>query len=357
MQCGDGGACQPSGYCSFPDTDCDSGQAYGNAAPPSLAGECVPVEQDTDDASSSAAGVSGSDTSVDGGADGSSTTASMDDDEGGGDTLELTSGASTSDGPSTSGGLDGSSTSGDGSGSSSSGGPVTRVTEGLLLLYDFSKGEVDVVEDLSGVDPLMPGTVQPDQGSPSWGPDGLVFSGAGIVVVEGSSSKVLSGLQQTNTMTVEAWLTPSEVTQEGPARIVTLSLDSTERAFTLGHGGSGGPTDDFVGESYVTRLRTTDTGGVNGNPPLVTDPMVELQLTHVVTTHDEDSELAIWVDGVLVASDTRMGTYDDWPTDYVFGVGNEITLGRPYLGTIHLVAVYDRALAPDEIQQNLDAGF
>lgn len=36
------GTCQPSGLCSFPDEDCDSGQRYPEHSGP-MAGECVPV--------------------------------------------------------------------------------------------------------------------------------------------------------------------------------------------------------------------------------------------------------------------------------------------------------------------------
>ncbi len=38
---GDDGLCQPTGYCSFPDGACASGQRYGSAAPGTIAGECV----------------------------------------------------------------------------------------------------------------------------------------------------------------------------------------------------------------------------------------------------------------------------------------------------------------------------
>jgi hypothetical protein len=38
------GMCQPSGYCSFGDPQCDSGQRYGSHAPSSLASQCVPPE-------------------------------------------------------------------------------------------------------------------------------------------------------------------------------------------------------------------------------------------------------------------------------------------------------------------------
>lgn len=44
--CGRDGQCEPSGYCSFPDTACPSGQRYGDLAGAGLAGECVnPIAQ------------------------------------------------------------------------------------------------------------------------------------------------------------------------------------------------------------------------------------------------------------------------------------------------------------------------
>jgi cysteine-rich repeat protein len=47
-----GGRCEADGWCSFPDTRCDSGQRYGEHAGGGLAGECVPVG-DTDIGSTS----------------------------------------------------------------------------------------------------------------------------------------------------------------------------------------------------------------------------------------------------------------------------------------------------------------
>jgi Concanavalin A-like lectin/glucanases superfamily/Domain of unknown function (DUF2341) len=54
------GVCQPAGACSFPDDACPSGQRYGAASEPPLAGECVPTDQGTtfgpDDPSTSTVG-------------------------------------------------------------------------------------------------------------------------------------------------------------------------------------------------------------------------------------------------------------------------------------------------------------
>jgi subtilisin-like proprotein convertase family protein len=41
------GTCEATGYCSFPDDDCESGWSYGEHAGAGLEGECVPVEGDS----------------------------------------------------------------------------------------------------------------------------------------------------------------------------------------------------------------------------------------------------------------------------------------------------------------------
>lgn len=63
------GICQPSGYCSFSDDDCESGQRYGDHAPAELADQCVPsggtteavdattVDHSTSDAPTSTTGI------------------------------------------------------------------------------------------------------------------------------------------------------------------------------------------------------------------------------------------------------------------------------------------------------------
>lgn len=42
------GSCESTGYCSFPDPECDTGRRYGDLAPSGLAGTCVPQVSDTE---------------------------------------------------------------------------------------------------------------------------------------------------------------------------------------------------------------------------------------------------------------------------------------------------------------------
>ena len=48
--------------------------------------------------------------------------------------------------------------------------------------------------------------------------------------------------------------------------------------------------------------------------------------------------------------------FSNWDTDYPLQLGNEATLDRPWLGKIFLLAVYDRALSPDEVFANFLEG-
>ena len=45
-QCGSGGVCEPSGYCSFADASCAGGRRYGRWAPAPLGAACVPASGD-----------------------------------------------------------------------------------------------------------------------------------------------------------------------------------------------------------------------------------------------------------------------------------------------------------------------
>lgn len=54
------GTCQPTGWCSFDDNDCPSGQAYGDHAGDGLAGMCVPADDPTTSESSTTMEIGGS---------------------------------------------------------------------------------------------------------------------------------------------------------------------------------------------------------------------------------------------------------------------------------------------------------
>jgi hypothetical protein len=52
----------------------------------------------------------------------------------------------------------------------------------------------------------------------------------------------------------------------------------------------------------------------------------------------------------------RMGGLSQWDDTYRIIVANEATNDRTWLGELHLIAVYDRALDAGEVEQNFMAG-
>ncbi|MBL4686707.1 MAG: LamG domain-containing protein [Nannocystaceae bacterium] len=352
-QCGSGGVCQANGYCSFVSTDCPSGQVYGEHAPSIFAGECVAMVLEADTTSD---GGSTDSVSTPSGASFGSGGSGSDGSSGAGETLAVTADESSSGQP------DASSTGGDDASSEagSSGSAIQRIEDDLLVLYRFTAGTGDVVEDLSQTMPPMTLTLQYEDGSPAWVDDGLVFTGAGGALVEGSSTKVREGIMASNEMTLEVWTTPTVLEQTGPPRLMTLSIDTSLRSVSLVHGG-GTPAAKgealSSGDQYGIRMQTSALLNENGLPTFTTDSVVMLEPTHVVATRAADGMLTLWVNGEAEASEQREGDFSTWPDDHSLSIGNEVGLGRGYEGTMHLAAVYDRALSQSEILQNYDAGY
>jgi YD repeat-containing protein len=104
------------------------------------------------------------------------------------------------------------------------------------------------------------------------------------------------------------------------------------------------------------RLRTTDTSN-NGIPSLSAPAgSLSTDLSHVVYTRDASGQARIYVGGAEVVSGTFGGDLSNWDDSYPMLLANEATGTGPWLGELHLVAVYERALTPAEVGRNFDAG-
>ena len=87
----------------------------------------------------------------------------------------------------------------------------------------------------------------------TWHSDKLELQSPNRISSPSGAQGIFSACTASNAITVEAWVRPGNVTQGGPARIVTYSLNSSVRNFTLAQDGG----------RYEFRLRTT-TNGANG---------------------------------------------------------------------------------------------
>jgi hypothetical protein len=220
------------------------------------------------------------------------------------------------------------------------------VTGELQVLYTFEEGSGTTVYDRSGVG--TPLNLSLSGSGASWiSGGGLVINSSTIVASAGPATKVIDASRTTNEITLEAWIKPANATQDGPARIATLSADAHHRNFTLGQ-------DE---DSYDVRLRTTTTD-LNGRPSL-TSPggTLTTHLTHVVYTRDASGVTRIYVNGIQQASGTASGDFSNWDESYRLALANELTEDRLWMGEFYLVAIFNRALSQAEVSQSFNAGL
>src|SRR5215217_4002312 len=163
--------------------------------------------------------------------------------------------------------------------------------------------------------------------------------------------RLTSAMSNTNELAIEAWITPSDPTDSGLGRIVTLSADAGTRDVTLAQG------EVAHGHiSYNARLHTHHPGAPT--PPTLASPdgLVASTLTHLVYTRDASGLARLYVNGVEVSHANQLGDLSRWAQTYPLALANEPGGDRPWLGTCHLVALYNRALSPAEVRQNFGAG-
>ena len=223
---------------------------------------------------------------------------------------------------------------------------AVRVRKGLVVLYDFEEIDGDTVNDVSGVGTPLNLTIQ-DLSRTSRSDGALSVNRSTIIQSGVPATKVIDALQFTNEITIEAWVKSADDKQKGPAGIVTLSASTSVRNFTLGQ----------EKKSYDIRLRTASTS-LNGTPSLSTrKDALTTALTHVVYTRSHPSgDTKVYIDGSVVATGNAPSSFNGWDDSFPLALANELTLNRAWLGELHLVAIFDRALTQSEANQNFDAG-
>jgi hypothetical protein len=244
-----------------------------------------------------------------------------------------------------------------------------RYSQNLVAFYDFQEGSGTTAFDTSGVAPAINLELE---GNVEW----MTAYGVQINPADGgldagrvrSESAPASKLYdmiaspQTGTgqYTVEAWITNANITQEGPARIVTYSQSGGRRNFTLGQ------------EQYQYSFRNravidTESNELNGLPALETydvDEDAQDRLQHVVVTYDPFRGRRVYVDGVWTddVDETPVGHLWNWTRDggYRLGLGAEMNADPSddtrWEGQVRLVAIYNQALTDAQIDANYQAG-
>lgn len=223
-----------------------------------------------------------------------------------------------------------------------------------FAIWEFKTGSGLTAFDTSGIDPSIHLSLI---GSVDWvGGYGLEFSGGRAQADTISSDKLYTYIRTTGEYALEAWVIPSNVSQEN-TNIVSYSGGSATRNFTLAQ-----TLYDY--EAY-NRIDSVQPQAVNGVPFLTTGQngleIAQASLQHVVVNYDPFVGRSIYVNGEPVpgltdpaAAPTSIA--NAWDDGFAFVLGGEIGGSRAWSGQIKLVAMHNRKLTAEQIRQNFEVG-
>lgn len=230
---------------------------------------------------------------------------------------------------------------------------------GLIALYEFAEGSGLTVTDTSGYLSPLNLTIQNIQNT-TWFNGFLEVdkindntSNYTRITSGTAATKINDAIAYSGALTVEAWIAPENMTQNGPARVMTISPTPLLRNLTIGTG-TGGTSNS---ETYSVRLQTSDYATGQYAFYYSANGAVRQYLTHLVVTFDDATNtLNIFIDGVLYRSATINGNLQNWQTSYPLTITNELTENRQWLGQWHRLAIYNRAMPETEIDSHYAAG-
>lgn len=221
----------------------------------------------------------------------------------------------------------------------------SRVTNGLLALYDFKEGTGSLVRDKSNIGEPLDLTIK-NPANTNWLTGGCGLSVNSNTIIKSSipATKIARALAQSNAYTVEYWVKSANLNQY-LGNIMTCSDNATSRNFTAGQHTA----------NYFVNTRTTATTN-DGMPYFTLVNRATTALQHVVYTRDATGLERMYVNGVQVQTAYRYGNLSNWSQTAFLAFANEMTMDKPWLGSIYLGAVYCRALLPQEVSTNYNAG-
>ncbi len=222
-----------------------------------------------------------------------------------------------------------------------------RVTDGLQVLYTFLEGKGKTVKDVSGVGQPLDLTIADTKSARWMAGGGLALKSKAFVATSEDvwATKLIEAAKASHEITVEAWVKPASAAQAS-ARIVSLTTAGRFRNFALGQNG----------DKVQAIVRTAGTDHYATGTLLEGGQVATGSLSHLVYTRDASGTARIYVNGVQAGERKVEGDFSTWNVAYRLGLGNEAGGDQPWLGELHLVAAYNRALRSGEVARNYSAG-
>ena len=220
-----------------------------------------------------------------------------------------------------------------------------RYETNVIALYEFTFGTGGTAFDRSGVTPTLDLSLV---GEYNWlGSWGVRFSGGYAFGNVERSGKLHTRITASEEFSLEAWVIPANVTQDGPARIVSYAGGVDDRNFTLGQ--------TLYDYDFFSRSADVDQATLLSTPDA--DEVLQATLQHVVVNVSAEGGRQMYVNGELVVSDEEpIGDFDNWENIYALSLAGEVGGLESWNGTIRLLAIHDKLLTQEQILGNFDKG-
>ncbi len=220
-----------------------------------------------------------------------------------------------------------------------------RIVDGLILSYRFRDTQPSVVHDDSGFGQPLDGAYDSTKVRPVTPAPGLEFLFSDSRVASTTqASKITSIIRQQNTFTIETWVKPRQTTSKLPRPLI--SFGSGARSNQLGFNLSQVGTRARMILRNDGRLSSFEFPGV----------FAARTLQHLVISYD-GLALRLFVNGQQLGVRSLPAVRLDLPLGSVMVVANDLAKKSAFTGSIHLVALYERALSSREILNNFNSGL
>lgn len=180
-------------------------------------------------------------------------------------------------------------------------GKAESQNKALIAHYKFNEGTGRIVHDVSSHQPSLDLIIN-DTSKVRWNENenGLHLFKGSLVSSTKPGIKLVEAVKPTQQLSIEMWIQPANLSQSGPARIVSLSKNPFQRNFMLGQAEG----------SLNFRVRTPITGQNGSLVELFTDnPYLSEQRQHIVATFDH-GVAQIYLNGKRLPD--RISGYSDY---------------------------------------------
>lgn len=210
--------------------------------------------------------------------------------------------------------------------------PVVAPAQGGSIIFQWDRRHANqAIFDATGK-PNAAWKLEP-RGDAKLDRRGAIILSGGAFLVHGADATLLESCRATNQLTLETIFTPANITQDGPARIVSFSTDPYNRNFTLGQ----------ERDQLVFRLRTPRTGENGQNPEVALATLAADAVHHLIVTYAPGRLIAYLNGRKVYDGDAVGGDFSNWSPHHLL-FGNEWQDDRAWHGRIERVVIHNRAI-------------